>query len=62
MIERRKTRQVAAGSVPIGGGAPIAVQSMLNKPAHDIEGNVEQAKTLESGCEIIRLSSPTRRR
>ncbi len=59
MIERRKTRQVAAGSVPIGGGAPIAVQSMLNKPAHDIEGNVEQAKTLEkAGCEIIRLSVP----
>ena len=59
MIERRKTRQVAACSVPIGGGAPIAVQSMLNKPAHDIEGNVEQAKTLEkAGCEIIRLSVP----
>ncbi|HPU66447.1 MAG TPA: flavodoxin-dependent (E)-4-hydroxy-3-methylbut-2-enyl-diphosphate synthase [Clostridiales bacterium] len=58
-MERRKTRQVAAGSVPIGGGAPIAVQSMLNKPAHDIEGNVEQAKTLEkAGCEIIRLSVP----
>lgn len=59
MFERRKSRQVFVGGVKIGGDAPISVQSMLNKPAHDIEGNVSQAKEFEAaGCEIIRVSVP----
>lgn len=48
-----------AGKVAIGGGAPISVQSMLCVPAHDIEGNIRQAKELENaGCDIIRISVP----
>ena len=61
MIERRKSRVVKAGNVKIGGKNPITVQSMLNVPAHDKEGNVRQAVALEkAGCEIIRLTVPDR--
>ena len=53
------TKQVRAGSVAIGGGAPVSVQSMLSIKSDNIEGNVEQAKRLEAaGCEIIRVSVP----
>ena len=51
--------QVKAGNVPIGGGAPVSVQSMLNVPSTDIEGSVAQAKRLEeAGCQIIRAAIP----
>ena len=44
----------------IGGGNPIAIQSMLNVPAEDVKGNVAQAKALEAaGCEIVRVAVPT---
>lgn len=56
---RRKTRQVRAGNVVIGSGAPVTVQSMLNVIASDAEGNVRQAVALEqAGCEIVRMSVP----
>ena len=43
----------------MGGGADVLIQSMLNVPAHDFEGNIAQAKALEAaGCEIIRVSVP----
>ncbi len=59
MTERRKTKQVKVGNLFIGGDAPITVQSMLNKEAHDIPGNVAQAKALEAaGCQIIRAAVP----
>ena len=59
MIERRKTKEVKIGNIAIGGQNPIAVQSMLNKPALDIDGNVKQAKELENaGCQIVRLTVP----
>ncbi len=59
MFTNDKTKKVFAGSVAIGGGAPVSIQSMLNVKADNIEGNVEQAKILEaSGCEIIRVSVP----
>lgn len=59
-MERRISKAVYAGSLQIGGGARVSVQSMLNVPAEDIEGNVRQAKALEAaGCEIIRLTVPT---
>ncbi len=59
MIERRKTKQVKVGNLPIGGGAPVSVQSMLNVEAHDMTGNVRQAKALqEAGCQIIRAAVP----
>ena len=58
-ITRRVSRPVKAGGVPIGGGARITVQSMLNVPAHDIPGSVAQAKALEAaGCELIRAAIP----
>ena len=53
------TKQVKIGNIVIGGGAPIAVQSMLNVHNSDIEGNVAQAVALEkAGCEIVRVSVP----
>ncbi len=59
MRERRKTKEVKIGGLAIGGTHEIAIQSMLNVPALDIAGNVEQAKRLEeAGCQIIRLAVP----
>ena len=59
MTERRKTKQVKVGNLLLGGGAPVSVQSMLNVEAHDIAGNVRQAKALEqAGCQIIRAAVP----
>ncbi len=59
MYTNKDTKKVFAGGLRIGGGAPVSVQSMLNIPAHDINGNINQAKRLESaGCDIIRISVP----
>lgn len=53
------TKQVIAGGIKIGGGAPVSVQSMLCVPYLDIAGNIEQAKRLAAaGCEILRVSVP----
>lgn len=53
------TKQIKIGNRIIGGGVAVAVQSMLNVISTDIEGNVAQAKRLESvGCEILRVSVP----
>ena len=61
MIERRKSKKVFAGNVAIGGDSKITVQSMLNIPAEDVEGNVRQAEELEkAGCEIVRLTVPNK--
>lgn len=50
---------VTALNTKIGGGAKVSIQSMLNRPAEDIEGSVAQAKELEAaGCEIIRAAVP----
>ena len=58
-MQRRQSKTVYAGGVAIGGNHPITVQSMLNVPAHDIEGSVRQAKALElAGCQIIRAAVP----
>lgn len=56
---KKQTRQVNAGGVLIGGGAPVTVQSMLSLPSTDITGSVAQAKELAAaGCEIIRAAVP----
>ena len=56
---RRISKQVSAGGVLIGGGAPVTVQSMLNVPSTDIEGSVRQAVELEkAGCQILRAAIP----
>ena len=58
-IERRPTRRVCVGNVPIGGGAPVTVQSMLNTRTVDVEGSVRQATELaEAGCDLVRLAVP----
>ena len=59
MYTNEKTRKVKAGSLEIGGGAPVSVQSMLCVPVHDIEGNVSQARRLQAaGCDIVRVTVP----
>ena len=55
------TRQILVGNVPIGGGAPVSIQSMLNTKTTDVEGSLEQIKKLASaGCQIVRLAVPNR--
>lgn len=58
-MERRVTKSVKVGNIYMGSEHKITVQSMLNVPAHDIEGNVKQALLLQNaGCEIIRAACP----
>ena len=53
------TRQIIVGGVPIGGGAPVAIQSMLNTKTTDIDGSLAQIMQLkEAGCQIVRLAVP----
>lgn len=55
----RNSKKVKVGNIYVGGGEKITVQSMLNKPASDIEASVRQALELEkAGCEIIRAAVP----
>ncbi len=58
-MERKKTRRIHIGAVPIGGGAPIAVQSMTNTKTADAAATVAQIKALAAaGCDIVRLAVP----
>ena len=60
-MKRRMTKKITVGTLCIGGGAEITVQSMLNVPSTDKEGSVRQAIALEkAGCEIIRLAIPAK--
>ena len=60
-MTRRSCKTVYAGKLPIGGGAPVSVQSMLNVPAADIAGSVRQAKALAAaGCQLIRAAVPNK--
>ncbi|MDY6041038.1 MAG: flavodoxin-dependent (E)-4-hydroxy-3-methylbut-2-enyl-diphosphate synthase [Candidatus Faecousia sp.] len=53
------TRQIHVGSVPIGGGAPVVIQSMLNTKTTDIPGCLRQIGQLQAaGCQIVRLAVP----
>ena len=53
------TRRVMVGGVPLGGGAPVVVQSMLNAPAGDVAANLAQIEALaEAGCEVVRMAIP----
>jgi (E)-4-hydroxy-3-methylbut-2-enyl-diphosphate synthase len=57
MTPRRKTREILVGSVKIGGGAPICVQSMTKTDTRDIRATVAQIRRLEkAGCEIARVA------
>lgn len=58
-MTRRTSRKVMVGKVPVGGGAPVTVQSMLNVPSTDLAGSVRQARELAAaGCDILRAAVP----
>lgn len=58
-IERRKSRQIHVGSVPVGGDAPIAVQTMTNTLTTDIKGTIAQVQAAaDAGADIVRVSVP----
>jgi (E)-4-hydroxy-3-methylbut-2-enyl-diphosphate synthase len=58
-IIRRKSRKIHVGKVPIGGDAPIAVQTMTNTLTHDVEATVAQILACEAaGADIVRVSCP----
>ena len=53
------TRQIFVGGVPVGGGAPVTIQSMTNTPTDDVTATVAQIRRLETaGCQIIRVAVP----
>ena len=53
------TKQLMVGSVPVGGGAPVSIQSMCSTRTDDVEATVAQILALENaGCEIIRVAIP----
>ena len=55
------TRQIIVGGVPIGGGAPVVIQSMLNTKTTDVEGSLKQIRALKTaGCQIARLAVPNK--
>lgn len=59
-IQRRKTRQITVGNVPIGGDAPISVQSMTTTETCDVEATTNQINSLSKvGADIVRISVPT---
>lgn len=59
-IKRRKSRQIMVGNVPVGGDAPISVQSMTNTDTCDVAATVGQIKALtDVGADIVRVSVPT---
>jgi (E)-4-hydroxy-3-methylbut-2-enyl-diphosphate synthase len=59
-IERRMSRQIMVGSVPVGGDAPISVQTMTNTPTEDARATIDQIRRCEdAGADIIRVSCPT---
>ncbi len=58
-IYRRKSRQIRVGSVPVGGDAPISVQTMTNTLTHDVGATIAQiARCSEAGADIVRVSCP----
>ncbi|NWG54501.1 MAG: flavodoxin-dependent (E)-4-hydroxy-3-methylbut-2-enyl-diphosphate synthase [Hydrogenophilaceae bacterium] len=58
-IDRRKSRRIMVGSVPVGDGAPISVQSMTNTPTADAAATIDQIRRLEeAGADIVRVSCP----
>ncbi|MBU3029873.1 flavodoxin-dependent (E)-4-hydroxy-3-methylbut-2-enyl-diphosphate synthase [Paracoccus marinaquae] len=58
-IERRKSRQIMVGSVPVGGDAPISVQTMTNSDGHDVRATLDQViAAAEAGADIVRISAP----
>ena len=58
-IHRRKSRQIMVGSVPVGGDAPISVQTMTNTVTGDARATIDQIRAIEdAGADIVRVSCP----
>ena len=58
-IARRKSRQIMVGRVPVGGGAPISVQTMTNTDSGDARATLAQINAAaEAGADIVRVSAP----
>ena len=59
-IKRRKSRQIMVGTVPVGGDAPISVQSMTNTETRDVDATLAQINAIaEAGADIVRVSVPS---
>ncbi|QCX82697.1 4-hydroxy-3-methylbut-2-en-1-yl diphosphate synthase (plasmid) [Streptomyces sp. YIM 121038] len=59
-VRRRPTRQLRVGSVPVGGGAPISVQTMTTTLTADVDATLQQiAEVTTAGCDIVRVAVPT---
>ncbi|MET8976710.1 flavodoxin-dependent (E)-4-hydroxy-3-methylbut-2-enyl-diphosphate synthase [Streptomyces sp. NPDC004539] len=57
---RRTSRQIMVGPVPVGGDAPVSVQSMTTTPTTDIDGTLQQiAELTAAGCQIVRVAVPS---
>lgn len=57
---RRVSRRIMVGPVPVGGGAPVSVQSMTNTPTRDVSATLRQIGELDqAGCDIVRVAVPT---
>ena len=53
------TKQIHVGKVPVGGGAPVSIQSMTNTRTDDVHATLKQIRTLAAaGCDIIRVAVP----
>ncbi|MGX8693010.1 MAG: flavodoxin-dependent (E)-4-hydroxy-3-methylbut-2-enyl-diphosphate synthase [Clostridia bacterium] len=58
-MKRNETKQIMVGGVPVGGGAPVSVQTMCNTKTWDVESTVAQIRAMEAaGAEIVRLAVP----
>ncbi|WP_299361905.1 flavodoxin-dependent (E)-4-hydroxy-3-methylbut-2-enyl-diphosphate synthase [uncultured Paracoccus sp.] len=58
-VERRKSRQIMVGNVPVGGDAPISVQTMTNTDSSDVRATLDQIiRAAEAGADIVRVSTP----
>ena len=57
--ERRPSRRIDVGKVPVGDGAPVSVQSMTTTPTHDVDATLQQIAALgATGCDIVRVAVP----
>ncbi|MGB9792711.1 MAG: flavodoxin-dependent (E)-4-hydroxy-3-methylbut-2-enyl-diphosphate synthase [Thermacetogeniaceae bacterium] len=60
-MKRKPTRQIMLGKIPVGGGAPVSVQTMTKTDTRDVKATIEQIHELEKiGCDIIRVAVPDR--
>jgi len=59
ILHREHTKRISVGQVPVGGGAPVSVQSMTNTLTSDVESSVSQVLSLtQAGCDLVRISIP----